>query len=238
TLAWTAAVVVLASLIAAALSGLGYQAEFWTYRTGFAMFRWSVYVCAGAALVAIACAAIAVARRESRTAIVGAAATVLALVLVIPAWRLQNTAEHVPRIHDITTDTENPPQFVALMAVRKTTPNGPEYGGKKIADQQHKGYPDIRPLVLPDPPGRAFERALAVAHAMGWEIIEAVAADGRIEATDTSRWFRFKDDIVIRMSGSSTGSRVDIRSTSRLGRSDLGANARRVRHYLEKLAQG
>src|SRR5688500_9646211 len=126
------------------------------------------------------------------------------------------------RIHDITTDTENPPQFIALHALRLTTFNGPEYAGEKIARIQKAAYPDIQPRTLDDTPAAAFERALAAARRMGWDIVAAVPEDGRIEATATTRWLRFKDDVVIRVTPSGAGSRIDVRSKSRLGRSDLG----------------
>jgi len=137
----------------------------------------------------------------------------------------------LPSIHDITTDTDNPPQFVALRAVREKSPNGPEYAGEKIARQQKAAYPDIQPLMVGEPPARAFERALAAARSMGWDIAAASAEDGRIEATATTRWFRFKDDVVVRVTPSTAGSRIDVRSKSRLGRSDLGTNAKRIRAY-------
>ena len=137
----------------------------------------------------------------------------------------------LPSIHDITTDTGNPPQFVALRAVREKSPNGPEYAGEKIARQQKAAYPDIQPLMVGEPPARAFERALAAARSMGWDIAAASAEDGRIEATATTRWFRFKDDVVVRVTPSTAGSRIDVRSKSRLGRSDLGTNAKRIRAY-------
>jgi uncharacterized protein (DUF1499 family) len=139
------------------------------------------------------------------------------------------------RIHDITTDTENPPQFVALLPVRQKTWNGPEYGGEQIAAEQRRAYPEIRPVTLGEAPGRAFERALATAYSMGWEIADASAAEGRIEATATSRWLRFKDDVVIRVAPQGSGSRIDVRSKSRIGRSDFGANAKRIREYVRKL---
>jgi uncharacterized protein (DUF1499 family) len=146
-------------------------------------------------------------------------------------------ANMVPRIHDITTDTENPPQFVALRAIREKSPNGPEYGGEKIAQQQKAGYPDIQPLMLSEAPAPAFERALAAARNMGWEIVAAVACEGRIEATATTRWLRFKDDVVIRITPAAAGSRIDVRSKSRLGRSDLGANAKRIRAYFSAFSK-
>jgi uncharacterized protein (DUF1499 family) len=85
------------------------------------------------------------------------------------------------------------------------------------------------------PPDVAFDKALAAAREMGWDIVDAKPAEGRIEATDTTFWFGFKDDVVIRISPTSEGSRIDVRSVSRVGRSDIGTNAKRIRAYLEKL---
>jgi uncharacterized protein (DUF1499 family) len=140
------------------------------------------------------------------------------------------------RIHDITTDTDHPPQFVALRAIREKSPNGPEYGGEKIANQQRAAYPDIQPMMLGDSPRAAFERALGAARAMGWEIVAAVPEEGRIEATATTPLLRFKDDVVVRVTAAEAGSRVDVRSKSRFGRSDLGTNAKRIRAYFATLA--
>ena len=106
----------------------------------------------------------------------------------------------MPRIHDITTDTDNPPQLVATLPMRaggRRTP--PIYGGPKLAAEQKQGYPDIAPLMLTLPPAAAFERALRVAQAMGWQIVAADLATGRLEATDTTLWFGFHDDIVVRI---------------------------------------
>jgi uncharacterized protein (DUF1499 family) len=139
------------------------------------------------------------------------------------------------RIHDITTDTEDPPRFVALHALRLKTFNGPEYGGERIARIQKAAYPDIQPRIVKEAPELAFERALRAANDMGWAIAASAAAEGRIEATATTPLLRFKDDVVVRVSPHGAGSRIDVRSKSRLGRSDFGANAKRIRDYFRKL---
>lgn len=139
------------------------------------------------------------------------------------------------RIHDVTTDTENPPLFVALHALRLTTFNGPEYAGEKVSRIQKEAYPDIQPHIVDAAPAVAFDRALAAARAMGWQIIASVPDDGRIEATATTRWLRFRDDVVVRVTPHGAGSRIDARSKSRIGRSDFGANATRIREYFRKL---
>ena len=232
-LVWTGAAIVLAAVAGACAAGPGYQGGLWHFSTGFTILRWSVYSAAAGGLLALV--GVAILRRLSRMTALGAVAAVAAIALIVPSWQLERTADMVPRIHDITTDTENPPQFVALLMLRAQTSNGPEYGGEKVARAQKAAYPYIQPVLLAEPPARAFERALAAARNMGWEIVAAEAVEGRIEATATTRWFRFKDDVIVRVAAEGTGSRIDIRSKSRLGRSDLGANAKRIRAYVQKL---
>ena len=105
-----------------------------------------------------------------------------------------------------------------------------------IAAQQQKGYPDIKSLIVTTPPAETVQRAIDAARASGWEIVASDAPAGRIEATDTTRWFGFKDDIVVRVRPEGPGSRIDVRSVSRVGKSDVGANAKRVREFLSRLA--
>ncbi len=199
----------------------------------FGVLKWAVY--AGiAALVLAVLAVIVAAFRGSGIAAALTAVVAVLLVFAVPAV-LVRRASRVPRIHDITTDTDHPPNFVAVVPLRASAPNPAVYGGPEIAAQQHKGYPDLTPLTLGVPPDQAFNRALAVARRMGWEIVASDPASGRIEATDTTFWFGFKDDIVIRIAAAPGGSRVDVRSVSRVGLSDIGTNAARIRKYLGEL---
>ncbi len=174
-------------------------------------------------------------RKKRRRAVLWITVAVVGLVVMAPLIFKMLT---VPRIHDVTTDTEDPPQFVALLATRQASFNGAAYGGPAVAAMQKKGYPDIIPLLLPDPPERAFPRIEAAARGLGWRIVAAAPAEGRLEATDTTPLFRFKDDIVVRVVPALNGSLVDIRSVSRIGRSDLGANAKRVRAFIAALSAG
>lgn len=231
-LAWAGAAIALASVAAAVGAGIGNRIGIWDYRVALTALRWSVYVAAGAGVVALAGFAAAAAGRFPLPAVVGLAGTAIAIALVLPAWNLQRAASQLPRIHDITTDTENPPAFVGLLALRQKTPNGAAYGGPELAAQQRSGYPDLGPALLKAAPAQAFDRALAVAKEMGWEIAATDPAQGRIEATATTFWFGFKDDIVIRVAPAASGSRIDIRSMSRVGRSDIGTNAKRIRAFL------
>lgn len=150
------------------------------------------------------------------------------------SWRV---AGNVPMIHDVTTDTADPPAFAALLPEREDSWNGAEYGGPEVAVKQREGYPDIVPIESTLSAGEAFDRALAVANGLEWKVVEANAGAGRIEATDTTRWLRFKDDVVIRVRHGAGGtSRIDVRSASRVGLSDLGKNAERIREFSRQFA--
>lgn len=228
-----AATAVVVSAAAAALllaAGPGTRLGFWAFGRGFQMMRWAVYV--GAVGTALALIALVVGGRRGLAAV----ALALGVAAILPPLLVQQSALGKPPIHDISTDTDDPPPFVAVARLRKDAKNPVEYGGPEIAAQQRQAYPDIAPLSLSLPANQAFARALEAARVQGWEIVAAVAAEGRIEATDTTRWFGFKDDVVIRVLPQGTGSRVDVRSVSRVGRGDVGTNARRIRKFLKTLS--
>ncbi len=200
------------------------------------MFRYGFYIAAAA--IALGLATIVPTRPGDRRR--GFLAAVLALAIGVGAawapisWLLR--AREAPRINDITTDTANPPPLVVTVPLRQNAPNPPTYGGEAVANLQRAGYPDIRPIVLHVPPAEAFKKVDRVAMAMGWDVVARAPAEGRIEAVDSTKWVGFHDDIVVRIKADGpTGSRVDIRSKSRDGRSDLGVNAQRIRAFTEKL---
>jgi len=225
-----------ALLTAATLVAAGFGARFgvWDFRLGLQLVRWSEYT--GLATVGLALIALVIPRwRSGRVGLLIAALVVGACVAYVP-WQWFQGARSVPPINDITTDTENPPAFVALVPARTGLSVPTVYPGRATADQQKRGYPDIKAMELPLAPADAFARALDAAKGMGWEIAAADAAAGRIEATATTPWFGFHDDIVVRVAAAPKGSRIDVRSVSRVGRGDFGTNAKRIRVYLEKLA--
>ena len=112
--------------------------------------------------------------------------------------------------------------------------NSLEYTAE-VALQQRAGYPDLVSLEVSASPEDVLEKAEALAEAMEWEIVAVDAAAGRLEATDTSRFFQFKDDIVVRLTTTGGGTRIDVRSVSRVGRSDVGVNAARITEFLAAL---
>ncbi|MGA7296429.1 MAG: DUF1499 domain-containing protein [Rhodanobacteraceae bacterium] len=186
-------------------------------------------------LVWLILAMVAKSRRGSWLAALGVA---LGLLAFVPPWMFMHKARLVPPIHDISTDTTQPPAFRALLEQRKSAPNSSAYGGAEIASQQHKAYPDIKPMQLRATAPQVFAAALATARDMDWAIAAKDPSEGRIEATATTLWFGFKDDVVIRIRAQDDGdTRLDIRSLSRVGQSDVGKNAERIRSFEKKLRE-
>jgi uncharacterized protein (DUF1499 family) len=225
--------VAMASAVTLASTGLLYRAHIVGLAPAFTILRWALYGAIATLLLAVIAIIIAARRGTGMTMPVVTLLLVLA-AFATPVAKLRQAAR-VPRIHDITTDTASPPRFVSVVPLRGGAPNSVEYGGPEIAAQQRQGYPDLQPLSLPVPPNQAFDRALATARKMGWEIVASDPTSGRIEATDTTFWFGFKDDVVIRVAPAEHGSRIDVRSLSRVGLSDVGTNAARIRKYLAAL---
>jgi uncharacterized protein (DUF1499 family) len=227
--AWLGAV----SLIALVASGPLHRIGIFGLTGLFNLLKWAVYGALAGMVLAIIGFIVDV-RRGARTS-----AALMAMLMCFVAtgsvaavaWK----ASRLPPIHDVTTDTMQPPPFLAVLALRDGALNPVEYGGPDVAAQQKKAFPDIEPLTLKLPPARAFDRALATARSMGWDLVASDPAGGRIEATATTFWFGFKDDVVIRVTPDPEGSRIDVRSLSRVGGGDIGTNAERVRKYLAAL---
>ena len=220
------------------VSPLGWHAGWWHFRFAFFwLMTYSAYIALAAVVVCILALAVGRSGLGGRGITLAGIGVVLSAVLAYVPWQYNHTLNSVPRIHDITTDTDKPPAFVAALPARAAEKaNTVIYEGPELAKQQKAAYPDLVPLKVGLPPNDAFKRALDAAKAMpGWTVVDSDPATGRIEATETSRWFRFVDDVVIRVDADGAGSRIDIRSVSRQGRSDFGVNARRIRAYMETL---
>jgi len=220
---------------------LGWRAGWWHFRIGFFYLMPGAFYC-GLAAIAVAILALVIGWRVSRKRHIAIAmlAFIIGAVIAYVPWHYSQMRGIYPSIHDITTDWDNPPEFKAILPLREAEEANPvAYEGAKVSDQQRKAYPDIAPLALELAPTEAFTRALDTARQMGWTIVAseppADSAAGRIEASQKSRWFRFTDDVVIRIAAAGSGSRVDLRSVSRVGRGDFGVNAARVRAYLAAL---
>jgi uncharacterized protein (DUF1499 family) len=196
----------------------------------FGFMTWGVYVAGGALALSVIWVILAAIGRSGE----GLVAVVLAVILAVGSAqapvRMQATAASLPFIHDVTTDTASPPAFVAIAPMRADAPNGVDYATDPA--EQAKGYPDIKTLNSPLPPAELFEKALAAAQSLKWNVVSSSREEGRIEATDETLWWGFKDDVVIRIQAEGAGSKLDIRSMSRVGKSDIGKNAERIRAFL------
>jgi uncharacterized protein (DUF1499 family) len=218
---------------------VGWRAGWWHYRIAFTwMLPYGGYFAiAGGVISAIA---MLFGRRGlGRRGLVMAALGILGgLVIAYVPWSWNNVRGTLPLINDITTDTQNPPEFRAVLAARTAESGNTVVYDPKVGAQQKEGYPDIAPIDLALPPAAAFNRALDTAKRLGWTIVATEPEAGRFEASESSRWFGFTDDIVVRVTAKDGGSRIDVRSESRQGRFDFGVNAKRVRNYTAALKAG
>ena len=227
---------VLAVLCAAiaVFSGIGYRLGLWHFRTGFGILKFAFYAAFAAGAVSLAGLILSAGRRPGILFMGLLGLAISALTAYMP-WTYSRTVASVPRIHDITTDIVNPPKFIAAAKLRKEGDHSVEYESTQIGAEQKEAYPDIEPLVTKAPKDKVFEAARQVLSSMGLAIVDVSPGEGRIEAVDTSLLYGFKDDVVVRVQETPEGTRVDVRSMSRVGKSDLGMNAKRIRTFLVRL---
>jgi uncharacterized protein (DUF1499 family) len=147
-------------------------------------------------------------------------------------WHVQ-IARSVPAIHDITTDVDDPPEIRALAGV----PERSLTYDRDNVPQQRAAYADIETIATDQPADVVFRRALEVAAELGWDVVDS-DPPRRFQAVDTTLWFGFEDDVVVRVRPFGIGSVIDLRSASRVGRSDIGANAARIRAFRDALDPG
>jgi len=212
------------------------------HRTGFLTFQLALAGLAVGSLIALTAIVfgwieIVRARKEKKAQTTPTAAgATLGFLIIMPVLITILSSIGAPMIHDIATDLEHPPEFIAIKALRSVTDNPLERSQSgNLAALQKQSYPDIKSLLIDRPLDMVFEQAVKLVKKRGWEVIVISAANGRIEATDTTPIMGFKDDVVIRVSRDANRTRVDMRSVSRVGKGDLGTNAARIRAFLNDL---
>ncbi len=219
-----------------ALMLFGARLGLWEPVTGFGLYRTYLNPLGAISLgVGLLALIVHLVRKEKTGAVLGGVAVLVGLACLAPliAGTLNPTQRAAP-IHDISTDTVSPPAFEVLDETRAGASNTLEYGGPDLARAQASAYPDIAPLETDLPADAAYQRALAVAQDMGWEIVASDAERRRIEATARTSVFYFADDVVLVVTPHEDGSRVDMRGVSRVGRSDQGVNAARIRDFQQR----
>lgn len=159
-------------------------------------------------------------------------ALLLAVGMVSVVWfGIRVPVAQYPMMHDITTDVDNPPAFTAW-DVREDNLK-PFENMEEWRAAHREGYPDISPIVMRQSPAETLAIARALAEERGWDITDSDPAAGRIEAIAYAGYVRFRDHVVVEVTPIDDGStRVDMRSTSEVGRSDLGYNAKRIEEFL------
>ena len=239
--AWWSRTILLGAVAATALlpgGALGARFGLWDWTIGVLL------VTVGSGLVAVgagcAIAAVLIARRRQLPNDLRAAGIGLTLCLLAVGYmgmQLQ-AALSAPPIHHISTDTGEPPQFIEIPALRGAGSNPLDYDAETIAPLQAEAFPWVMPLRLRVTPEAAFAKARAALKDMGMEIVAEHPQQGLIEATATTFWFGFKDDVAVRVRPHPQGALVDVRSISRVGIGDMGLNAERIGEILRRLKGG
>ena len=224
-------------------SAAGIWLGFWDFRRGFSLLgaanqygQWLAWACLLIAVVASIASYLLKIKNTGRFVTLAAIGALVAWVAyLIPESFRPGVGVNYPPIHDISTNRIKPPQFFAIAPLRADAPNTLIYGGsnnmtpEQLIEQTDEAYQDLVTQRYSESVNEIFEKALAAIDDLGWELVAANASDGRIEATDTTFWFRFKDDVVIKVEQQGPDTIVDARSVSRVGTGDLGANAIRLR---------
>jgi hypothetical protein len=240
---WAALLLGLGAVVAALVAALGSAAEIWSFRAGLTSLRYLFWTAVAGAVLGLI--GLILARRRPKLLLANLVALVAALGFVLYLGDLVRTAKSVPAIHDVATDLDDMPQFARLKVRSDNLEKIPDEGKPQLKalppearwKAVHRAhYGDLRTVRLSTPPAETVRRVAALARDRGWELALVDEAAGRVEATETSRFFRFKDDVVVRVRPApGGGSLVDMRSISRVGASDVGMNAKRVRAFLSDL---
>lgn len=243
-----AALLCFGSVALALIAAIGTGRGAWDYRTGLSLLRYTFFAAAIGIVLAIVAAFLA-RRARPKLALVNMLAIIVAGAFVAFVGNQVRIARSVPAIHDISTNLDDWPRFYRLTVRADNLETVPDMGRAELAALpprerwraiHREYYGDIAPIRVPWTVAETVARARALAERRGWEVVTTDPGQGIMEAVDTSFFFRFKDNVVVRVrpAGEGSGSIVDMRSISRVGVSDVGVNARRVRDFLAELQRG
>jgi hypothetical protein len=243
-----AAVLSIGGVLAALVAAVGSGMDVWHFRTGFAVLRYAFYAAVAGGLLALLLIVVGLVRRR-RAGKLNLVSLVVALLFSAYLLQLVATARSVPGIHDTSTNLDELPAFRTLTVRPDNLEKVPDEGRPELArlDPENRwkalhrqAYGDLRTLRVPTSVPQTVDRAASLAEDRGWTVATVDRNAGIVEATATSLFFRFKDDVVIRVRPDPQrpgGSLVDMRSISRVGGSDVGMNAKRIRGFLADLQE-
>ncbi|MEA3018313.1 MAG: hypothetical protein QOI38_3035 [Sphingomonadales bacterium] len=242
-----AAVLSIGGALAALIAAYGSGHEYWHFRSGLKALRYCFFAAAAGGLLALV--AIFLRRRGGgRLGLLNLIALLVSLAFCFYLYSLYRTAYSVPPIHDVSTNLVDYPRYYRLRVRDDNLASVPADRRPDLAAltprerwmaYHRDAYRDLATLRVQWPVAETVGRAERLARDRGWEVVTVDTGQGILEAVATSRFFRFKDNIVVRVRPLSAGggSMVDMRSMSRVGVSDVGANARRIRDFLADLRE-
>lgn len=209
----------------------GFRLGLFNFSISYKLLSWTVYLAVAVFFVGMV---VTFMKRRSNPALSKTARTAsyLAIIPIIGLGSQVFTARSVPFIHNISTDVVNPPAFSKIAELRTAEHNPLAYDAENVASVQQAAYPGVKTLLTDLSLADAHSRALQIVQSNGWEVVNSDPQNGLIEATETTLIWGFKDDVVIRVSEQGAQRAVDVRSVSRIGKSDLGANAKRITNFL------
>ena len=216
----------LLAIVLPVLGGLGTRVGVWSF--GIGLLLAPLGLLAGVIGLLLGLVALTRLRKAGKPLGMAASGTGVSALGALYLGSLVLSAFSVAPIHNVSTDIEDPPQFTAAASLRAETDNSLVYDSETIGPLQREGYPDLGPLVLDMPRDRMYELVRGVLIDMGLELTREDPEQGEIEAVATTFFFGFKDDLVVRLRETGAGTRMDVRSVSRVGVVDLGANAERI----------
>lgn len=224
------------AFLAAVIATLGYRFGFIHFRLALLVFAIALIICSVVLVVGIVGLVSSILRKEKFSPESLLVLVACAMIPVVTLGNLSSGGLSATMIHDITTDVDNPPAFVFIDADDGYRVNSLEYPGAEVSAKQQIAYPDITTLMVPLPPRRVLQKALFVGSLMRWELIATDLVGLRYEAVAKTPLFGFVDDIAVRITPlENGGSAIDVRSMSRVGITDLGTNAKRIRRFLTEL---
>jgi Protein of unknown function (DUF1499) len=246
-LSWLAVALTAGAIAAALIGAIGSGAGWWHFRLGFTILRLAFYAAVAGGIIALISLLIRVRDRRRRTTFASLAALLLGIGFASYIGLQARTARAMAPIHDVTTNLEDVPEFRRLKVRADNMENIPHMGDRALYDLppeerwktiHREAYGDLKTIHVPWSPAQTILRAAELARERDWEFAAISPDAGLMEAVATSRFFRFKDNVVVRARRAPQGgSYVDMRSISRVGVSDLGANARRIRSFLKDLQE-
>jgi hypothetical protein len=233
------------AVLAALVASLGAGQELWHFRGAFTVLRYAFFAAMAGAVLGLVGLILARRARKAKLMLPNLLAVVVALGFVLYLGAQIRTARTVPGIHEVATNLDDLPQFTRLKLREDYLEKVPDMDRpelKALAPEERwkaihrESYGDLRTVRVATSPADTIRRAAQLARSRGWAVAHENPEGGTLEATDTTFFFRFKDDVVIRARPApGGGSLVDMRSISRVGGSDVGVNAKRVRDFLKDL---